>query len=100
MRHHDQESTRCLMDEDDEKDGEQLFAYFQNGLSLIKELGQLLRKIAGPDTGDGDEAISMEVEEGPREAPLDDAAAIEEASAGAEPRLHHAMFKAQNLQIP
>ena len=76
-----------------QKDGEQLFAYFQNGLSLIKELGQLLRKIAGPDTGDGDEAISMEVEEGPREAPLDDAAAIEEASAGAEPRLHHAMFK-------
>ena len=51
-----------------QKDGEQLFAYFQNGLSLIKELGQLLRKIAGPDTeGDDDdgegEATLMEVED-------------------------------------
>ena len=42
-----------------QKDGEQLYAYFQNGLSLIKELGQLLRRIAIPDMSE--EEGSMEV---------------------------------------
>ena len=42
-----------------QKDGEQLYAYFQNGLSLIKELGQLLRRIAIPNMSE--EEGSMEV---------------------------------------
>ena len=48
-----------------QKDGEQLYAYFQNGLSLIKELGQLLRRIAIPDMSDDAERGAMEVDSNP-----------------------------------
>ena len=42
-----------------QKDGEQLYAYFQNGLSLIKELGQLLRRIAIPDMSEEERSMKV-----------------------------------------